>query len=156
MIRYRSPELVSLDRALAWLEGYHGTIALEKLGIRLKGDVLSWVECFALNWLIIMDRALNFLEQNIPILPVRYEDLNSNRFGIVAQLFEYCDLPNTSVTPALKAFERDSQAGTTIARDQANRGNVTTLDESDIAQIVAIVALHPVIKSPDFIIPGTL
>ena len=99
---------------------------------------------------------MNFLEQNIPILPVRYEDLNSNRFGIVAQLFEYCDLPNTSVTPALKAFERDSQAGTTIARDQANRGNVTTLDESDIAQIVAIVALHPVIKSPDFIIPGTL
>ncbi|NEQ41725.1 MAG: sulfotransferase [Okeania sp. SIO3I5] len=156
MIRYRSPELVSVDRALAWLERYHGTIALEKLGIRLKKDVLSWVECFALNWLIIMDRALNFLEQNIPMLPVRYEDLNSNRFGIVAQIFEYCDLPTTSVTQALKAFERDSQAGTTLARDGANRGNFTTLDESDIAQIVAIVALHPVIQSPEFIIPGTL
>ena len=156
MIRYRSPDLVSIDRALAWLEGYHGTIALDKLGIRLKKDVLSWVECFALNWLIIMDRALNFLEQNIPMLPVRYEDLNSNRFGIVTQLFEYCDLPTTSVTQALKAFERDSQAGTTLARDRANQGNVTTLDESDRSQIAAIVALHPVIQSPDFIIPGTL
>ncbi|MEM1170601.1 MAG: sulfotransferase domain-containing protein [Cyanobacteria bacterium P01_H01_bin.35] len=156
MIRYRSPELVSVDRALAWLEGYHGTIALEKLGICLKKDVLSWVECFALNWVIIMDRALNFLEQNISMLPVRYEDLNSNRFRIITQLFEYCDLPNTSVMQALTAFERDSQAGTTLARDKANRGNVTTLDENDRAKIVAIIALHPVIQSPDFIIPGTL
>ena len=116
LIRHQSPELVSVDEALAWLERYHGTVELEKLGIHLNVKVLSWFECYALNWLIIMDRVLTYVDQDIPLLPVRYEDLNSNRLKTVTQLFEYCNLPSTQVKQALKAFERDAQQGTTLAR----------------------------------------
>jgi hypothetical protein len=123
------------------------------LGIHLTVDALSWVECFALNWLIIMDRALGYCEQNIPILPLRYEDLNSNRLATVSRLFEYCDVPTSSVMQALKAFERDSQEGTVLARDH---GNITTFNDAQKAEIAAIIARHPVIQSPNFIMPGTL
>ena len=154
--RHRISNLVPVNDALAWLERYHGTIALGKLGICLKTDTLSWFECFALNWLIIMDRALAYSAQNIPMLPVRYEDLNSNRLKTVTQLFEYCNLPCTRVMEGLKAFERDSQQGTVLARDSSNCGNTTLFDETQKSKIAAIIAQHPVIQSPNFIMPGTL
>lgn len=156
LMRHQSPNLVPINDALAWLQRYHGPITPAKMGISLDTVALSWIECFALNWLIIMDRALAYLTQNIPILPVRYEGLNSNRIETVTQLFEYCNLPSTNITQALKAFERDSQQGTALARDNSKRGNAISLNEMQRSQIAAIIAQHPVIQTPDFIMPGTL
>jgi len=62
----------------------------------------------------------------------------------------------TGVTQALQAFERDSQHDTTLARADAQSGNTIRLPEEVIAQIHAALSYQPIIRQPDFILPGTL
>ncbi len=117
---------------------------------------VTQVENIALLWLLFMDRALKFYKQGIPLLGLRYEDLNSKRSETLAALFEYCHLSSDQLPAALKAFEHDAQEGTILARDNPQKGNSTTLTAEQIAQIQAILDKHPIIRTPDYILPGTL
>lgn len=119
-------------------------------------DSVTTVERIALIWLLLMDRALRFYQQDIPILGVRYEDLNTERPKTVRLLFEYCELPPEYVEIGLRAFEHDAQEGTSLARANPQKGNALSLTPEQIAQVHAILARHPVIRTPDYVLPGTL
>ncbi len=116
----------------------------------------SLVEMLTLWWLTIMDWYLVQSARGIPILPVRYADLNANSEAVVKAIFTYCDLPVAAVDSAMHVFEQDSQAGTGLARENSTEGNRFRLTDAETAEVERILARHPVIKVSDFIVPQTL
>jgi hypothetical protein len=109
-----------------------------------------------LLWLFVMDRALKSYEEGVPLFSIRYEDLDAKRPETLRALFEYCKLPTDQVPIGLRAFERDAQEGTFLARENPAEGNILTLTPEQLAQVRAVLARHPVINTPDYILPGTL
>ena len=53
---------------------------------------------------------------------INFADLKTSRAQTVRRLFEFCSLPTNELERALKVFDRDSQAGTNLARDRKTIG----------------------------------
>ena len=119
-------------------------------------EKISLVQFLTLQWIICMEWYLEQSNQGIPVLPVRYKDLKTADENILAGVFEHCGLPLEQVANTLSVFEKDSQAGSPIARKNPKKGNQLQLGEAQTQQISDILAGHPVIKTTDYIIPGTL
>jgi hypothetical protein len=117
---------------------------------------LSTVQMLTLWWLVGMDWYLEQSARGIPLLAVRYADLNAQRERVVKAIFDYCGLPVEQVSKALVAFDRDSQEGTFLARENPKEGNKLQLSAEEVAEMNRILARHPVIKVSDFIAPNTL
>ena len=117
---------------------------------------LSTVQLLTLWWLAAMEWYLAKQAEGIPILAVRYADLNARREQVLAALFSYCGLPASKVGETLGAFERDSQAGTGLARENPHEGNKLRLTGAQRDEITRILKRHPVITDSEFIAPGTL
>lgn len=110
----------------------------------------------ALWWLFHMEACLAQYERGVRALAVRYDDLNGHREAVVRKIFAYCGLPVSNVARALKAFEKDAQAGTPLARENATKGNALKLSNQQLADVYNVLARHPVINTPNFVLPGTL
>lgn len=121
-----------------------------------EGAELSVPQAATFWWLATMDWYLSQYQQGVPVLGVRYRDLNSHREEVVGAIFKYCGLPTSKVGQALKAFERDAQEGTNFARENPAVGNRLRLTDQQVAAIHAVLQHHLVIRAPDFIAPGTL
>lgn len=119
-------------------------------------DDIPLAKALALWWLYSMEAYLTQHERGVRALAVRYEDLNMRREETLRGVFAYCGLPVSSVKGALRAFERDAQAGTVLAREDAKRGNALRLSEQQVADIHDVLQRHPIIKLPDYMLPGTL
>jgi hypothetical protein len=119
-------------------------------------DQVSMVQWLTLWWTVAMDWYLEQAARDIPILAVRYADLNAQREQVVKAIFDYCGLPVEQVSKALVAFDRDSQEGTFLARENPREGNKLQLTEDEQQQMNRILARHPAIKVSDFIAPNTL
>jgi hypothetical protein len=117
---------------------------------------ISMAQMLVLWWIITMESYQDQYERGIPILAVRYADLNAQREQVLMAIFAFCGLPTNQVAQTLSVFERDSQAGTVLAREKPSEGNAFQLTEGQITEITTILARHPVIKVSDFIAPGTL
>ena len=65
------------------------------------------------------------------------------------------ELPEAALSHAVGAFASDAQAGTKLARDGA-RGNTIQLPAEMQATVRRLLALQPVIRSGDYVLPGTL
>ena len=103
-----------------------------------------------MEWYLLM------YAQGIPILAVRYDELNTYREQIVTEVFKYCGLPTGAVRETLGVFARDVQAGTELARDNPREGNKLRLSDEQRNGVTKILQRHPVVKDSDFVVPGTL
>jgi hypothetical protein len=112
-------------------------------------------EQLTLWWMAMIEWYLAQVERGIPALAVRYAGLNTQREATLQAVFEYCGLPPEYVPQALAAFDHDAQEGTLLARENPAEGNKLRLSEAEQAQVLRILARHPVIKTPDFVVPGT-
>ena len=119
-------------------------------------DTYTWETYRATGWLLMMDRYLELFAQGIQPLALRYEDLSAQPEAVLTALFADCGLPVSAVQAALRAFARDSQANTLLARSDAHTGNTVSLPDDILPQLDLILQLHPVIRQPDFVLPGTL
>lgn len=119
-------------------------------------EELSTPQQLAIWWLAIMEWYLAQYGRGIPVLAVRYADLTAHREQVITAILEYCGLPTNQIAKSLRAFERDSQAGTFLAREKPSEGNAFKFTGEQIAEITEILARHPVIREADFIAPGTL
>ena len=119
-------------------------------------EQMSIIQYFTLFWLIAMESYLAQVARGIPILAVRYADLLASRERVLAAIFKHCDLPVEHASQPFKAFERDAQAGTPLARENPKEGNKLQLTDEQKQEIARILAQHPVIKQSDFIAPNTL
>jgi hypothetical protein len=87
---------------------------------------------------------------------VCYDDLNAHREQVVSAIVQYCGLPPTRVSDLLRVFGRDAQAGTALARDKPEKGSEQRSREEEGQAIIRILQRHPVVKTPGFVVPGTL
>jgi hypothetical protein len=119
------------------------------------GDV-PLVKALALWWLFLMEDCLRQHERGVQALALRYDDLNAHREEVLRKVFAYCGLPVSGVEKALKAFDRDAQADTVLARADPSRGSTLRLTDQQLADVHDVLQRHPVINTPDFVLPGTL
>jgi hypothetical protein len=144
----------------AWLpffeQGYKKDEGDLRVYLGESDEDISLIKFIALWWLFPMEAYLTQYERGIPVLAVRYDDLNAHREKVLSGIFAYCGLPVSGVKEALRAFEQDAQAGTPLAREDAKRGNALRLSEQQLADIHDVLQRHPVIKTPDYMLPGTL
>ena len=117
---------------------------------------VSLPQHLTLWWVAVMEWYLAQHERGIPALAVRYDDLNTHRERVVSEVFTYCGLPADQVQETLGVYGRDAQAGTGLARDNPNEGNKVQLSDEQRNEITQILQRHPVVKTSDFIVPGTL
>jgi hypothetical protein len=117
---------------------------------------LSTVHVLTLWWLATMEWYLAKHALGIPILAARYADLNAYREEVLSALFTYCGLPPSKVRETLGVFARDSQAGTFLARDKPEEGNILRLSDAQQDEITRILSRHPTIDTSELIVPGTL
>jgi hypothetical protein len=76
---------------------------------------------------------------------------------IVSAIFEYCDLSLAEVSHACQVFAKDSQRGSNLSKENLSKHEIQIPDILEIRQKVdKLLQKHPEIKTPDFIVPGTL
>ena len=117
---------------------------------------VSLTQHLALWWIAIMEWYLAQHARGIPVLAVRYADLNAAREQVLSAVFTHCGLPTAAVAKTLDVFARDAQAGTLLARVNPAEGNQLRLSEGQLREMTTILQRHPVVKDSDFIAPGTL
>lgn len=97
------------------VRGMGGSVPLLRQEGERRADLDS-TEIAALMWLSTMHAFTRLSAGGLPMLPVRYEDLVGRPREIMSGLVAYLGLPASSVDAALRAFERDSQEGSPLAR----------------------------------------
>lgn len=152
--RHRPIPDVSLEESFkSWR--YHNGRCVDQSDFPFKqlGENLSGVERFTVSWLVYLELVTK-IYQSYPsrLLPVTYGALSDNSEGCLRKVFTYCDLPQDNLSDTLAAFDRDSQAGTSFARVDANAGPKRQLPESGRAQMQSILALHPFIHDSKYTI----
>lgn len=150
-------EKTPLDEIIASFSGNWGPISLDTLGLANFPGPLSSAQGYAVAWLMMMERYLRHVRAKLPITALSYTDLNQRREETLLRLFEVCGLPSDAVQSAIVAYERDSQAGTVMGREESGQGRraprLTTEQEEEIR---ALVRCHPLIQTTDFVAPGTI
>ena len=157
MVLYEAPECRPLSDFSELLKAISGYDVTSKTSyFEPDTEQMSNIQFLTLFWLIAMESYLAQAARGIPVLAVRFADLNASRESVLAAIFKYCDLPVEQASQPFEAFERDAQAGTALARENPKEGNKIQLTDEQKQEVARILAQHPVIKQSDFIAPNTL
>jgi hypothetical protein len=155
--RWQTPEYISLHEFVAlWSETSNYDYTPLTAYLDVGTTEISIPQILTLWWLSVMEWYLAQQAQGVPVLAVRYHDLNTYREQTLREIFNYCDLPSERVPETLNAFARDAQAGTELARESPQEGNSLRLSDKQWNDVTKILQRHPTINVSDFIVPGTL
>lgn len=113
---------------------------------------LTIAEQLTLWWLAVIEWYLAQADCGIPAKSVSYSELVATPKETLSAIFEYCSLPTHKVAQGLKAYERDSQAGTRMARENPDEVNSQQLTSDELLAVHKILSRHPVIRRDDFAI----
>lgn len=149
-------EYTPVDEALALLAQTHQDLAYLPAYLDAGTTALSIAQIFTLIWLANIDAYLAQYTRGITALAVRYDDLDTHREQVVNAILTYCGLALTHAPDLPQVFSRDAQAGTELARDNPAEGNTVRLNDQQMEEITRILRRHPVVKTADFVVPGTL
>lgn len=118
------------------------------------GREANFIELAALSWLSMMEQYVALCEQGIPFLALRYEDIQAHPQAVLARVLEYCGLA-ANVEGLDAVLAADSQEGTALSRSTRQQREVFPLDAEEYAQIEAVFASRPHIRSLGFVAPHT-
>jgi hypothetical protein len=104
---------------------------------------MTGVEMRCLSWLSVVHAYIRLVRAGISMLPVRYEDLTADPAREFERIFRCLELPVDRVQSVLPAFDRDSQAGSVLSREEAGRRNVT-IDDRQWELVRDLVRRYPV------------
>jgi hypothetical protein len=96
--------------------------------LRYRPD-LSGTELVSFFWLSAVHAYARLRSDGMSILPVRYADMVADPPRTLDTILTYLAVPAGTVPAALRAFERDSQAGSFLSREEASRRPGTITDE---------------------------
>jgi len=119
-------------------------------------ETFSLPFCRAMLWVHMMNRYVDLYDGGFRPITIRYEDLVDHREQMLSTIFNQLGLSESDISQARTAFSRDSQAGTRMARDDAQLGNTIQLPEADVQAVQAFMATQPKLNRPDVILEGTL
>ena len=102
----------------------------------------------AIGWLIMLGRYLDQVDKGAAVAALRYEDLQTDRDGLLLSVLKLMGLPESGLNAALRTFESDAQAGTRLARD-GSRGNTLALPEDQQDTVRKLVAKQALLNAAD-------
>ena len=105
-------------------------------------------------WLRTMERYLELHEKGMPGLAIRYEDLKAAPQETMQKIVEYCGFSKFNMEAVYQVLERDSQAGSAFSQEKLLQKNFE-LTDAHRADLAKILQAHPIINSPDFVMPTT-
>lgn len=108
-------------------------------------DSLPLEVFFAAMYIRQCERYTETIDYGVPYCAVRYNELNQNRESELARIVAHCNLPEDALTRMMRAFNKDSQAGTAIARDVDMQG----FTEEQTSRCLATMAQHPIFNDPN-------
>jgi hypothetical protein len=101
-------------------------------------------------WAMHLEAYLRLLAAGVPFLAVRYNELDADREGVAGRLLRHAGLPEAASGAAVRAFARDSQAGTGIAREKRS---AEPFSEAAAAAFLAALARQARVNAPDMRLP---
>lgn len=113
-------------------------------------------ESYTLNWLSVMEKYLALRRAGVPFLTVRYEDIQARPRATLLDLLDYCGLRIADFDRAYDTFSADSQEGTVLSVASRQQNPAPVLSAEDYRAARAVLAEHPVIRTPDFDACGAL
>jgi hypothetical protein len=138
-----------------WAQGWFSTLVPPVAEhVRVGGSLLSYSSLFTKLWLNTLERYMNLQDAGMPGLAIRYEDIKAAPHETLKKIFEYCGLPITSMDAVYQVLEKDSQAGSGMSQESL-RHKKSGLNDTQWADLLRELQAHPVIQSPDFVVPGT-
>ena len=109
-------------------------------------EAISILKELTLEWIVGMEWYIAQVERGTPALALRYADLIDFQEETLKKIFSYCHLPLNRVQQALNAYSRDSQAGTPLGRENPQKGNKYTLNETQIDLVTGMLQRHSVLN----------
>jgi hypothetical protein len=117
---------------------------------------IAGIELWCLVWLSIMHAYVRLTGTGLPMLAVRYEELVADPPRVFGTILTYLGLPGDWVQRAFGAFDRDSQAGSPLSREEAARRRAT-VDDHQWELVRDLVGRYPFacgdISSKSFEVP---
>jgi hypothetical protein len=114
----------------------------------------SCADIYTTMWLSVMQCYLRIHGDGISMKSIRYETLIDNPRSAVAELFQYCGIPDSEVVLACRVLQEDSQSGSNLSRDKISEQHHFIDDVAIQERVRRILSLHPVIKTSGFIVPS--
>ena len=96
----------------------------------------------------MLGRYLDQVHNGAAVAALRYEDLQTDRDGLLLSVLKLMGLPESGLDAALRTFESDAQAGTRLARD-GSRGNTLALPEDQQDTVRKLLAKQPLLNAAD-------
>jgi hypothetical protein len=87
--------------------------------LKLREPDLAGAEITTFMWLSAMHGYARLLKEGVDMLAVRYEELVEDPSRVLRSVLDHVGVPGQDVQAALRAFERDSQAGSPLSREAA-------------------------------------
>ena len=115
---------------------------------------LSWASISAMVWLSTVERYMELHKMGMAGMAIRYEDLQAAPRETIRKIIEYCGLSSENMAAVYRVFERDSQAGSALSQENVGQRKLE-LSEADRIDFARAFQAHPMIKSPDVIVPTT-
>lgn len=111
----------------------------------LSKPLFHRAEEIAIQFILQLENYIHSPYQN-RLFPLHYEDMLANPESVITSLLNFLDISPTHAAQALKGLERDSQAGTGLARNFESR----ELDAESEALFLSILSKHPHLADRNF------
>jgi len=102
--------------SMAWSDAFG--VDRHDLRMRLDHGLMLGV----LIWSLVIARYLEFRRRGLSVNALRYEDLVAQPLEMCRVVLEHCHLPVSLAEMAVKAFDKDSQANSAVAKSAV--GNI--------------------------------
>lgn len=83
-----------------------------------RGKPMAVSETWMLVWIGVRETLARHKATGLPFHELSYESLQANPESVLKEVFKYCGIEVSDWSRVLSCLQHDSQAGTTIARDQ--------------------------------------
>jgi hypothetical protein len=100
-------------------------------------------------WSCNMAEYTRHLQAGVPFLALRYNEFNRDREAQIARMLRHCGLPESHARTTLQAFEKDSQAGSHLAREVMTE----RLSDARLARLAKVMSRIQDFGAPDLRLP---
>jgi hypothetical protein len=100
-------------------------------------------------WSCNMAEYTRHLQAGVPFLALRYNEFNRDREAQIARMLRHCGLPENHARTTLQAFERDSQAGSHLAREVMTE----RLSDARLERLAKVMSRIQDFGAPDLKLP---
>jgi hypothetical protein len=120
--------------------------------VDLEADVVTFDRIAAVGWALHIKHYLKAIQEGVPMMAVRYNELTKDREKTIGRIFDYLGISRDAVIGTLQAFDKDSQKGTRTARDKTD----LNFDDQNYAHVNEVFAHPRIAVDANLILPDSV